>query len=292
MTPGRRLKPTLEKLERCAGETNPVGSAAKALLGLVQRKSDHRLADLAVAIGASRDGEDKLRTNVDLLLKLLTTELANSGEWKLIEMANRHELKYIVQTSQSCGHHHRNDRVANQCSDTIEFTVPLANLSPATTETELQKQIDGYNRQTVQVECRSCNNTVELVTSMQVPHACDPDFLTLVCKPPVNIRARQLTLRFSQSCYVVKAVSHWDWDRKVGAVSRQKNDGSWWFHGVGKGQPADFRYTEAQLESGLHFRDVAVLFAVREDPVEEDCGEGVGEEDNDADWTSMVMIMI
>ena len=71
MTPGRRLKPTLEKLERCAGETNPVGSTAKALIALVQRRS--RLADFAVAIGASRDGEDKLRTNVDLLLKLLTT---------------------------------------------------------------------------------------------------------------------------------------------------------------------------------------------------------------------------
>ena len=99
MTPGRRLKPTLEKLERCAGETNPVGSTAKALLALVQRKSNHRLADFAVAIGASRDGEDKFRTNVDLLLKLLTEELANSGEWKLIEMANRHELKYILQTS-------------------------------------------------------------------------------------------------------------------------------------------------------------------------------------------------
>ena len=287
MTPGRRLKPTLEKLERCAGETNPVGSTAKALLALVQRKSNHRLADFAFAIGASRDGEDKFRTNVDLLLKLLTEELANSGEWKLIEMANRHELKYILQTSQSCGHHHR---VANQCSDTIEFTVPLANLSSATTETELQKEIERYNRQTVQVECRSCKKTVELVTSMQVPHACDPDFLTLVCKPPVNITARELTLRFSQSCYVVKAVSHWEKERKMGAVSRQKIDGSWWFHGVVMGQP-DFLYTEAQLEAGVHFRDVAVLFAVRTESVE-DHGEGVGEEDNDADWTDMVMIMI
>ena len=76
----------------------------------------------------------------------------------------------------------------------------------------------------------------------------------------------------------------------MGAVSRQKIDGSWWFHGVVMGQP-DFLYTEAQLETGVHFRDVAVLFAVRKDSVE-DHGEGVGEEDNDADWTDMVMIMI
>ena len=104
----------------------------------------------------------------------------------------------------------------------------------------------------------------------------------------------------------------------MAAVSRQKNDGSWWFHGVVKCQAANFQYTEVHLESGMHFQNVAVLYAVREElgeeghgegvevgeeendadvPVgeesgEEDHGEGLGEEDNDADWTDMVMIMI
>ena len=55
LTPGRRLKPTLEKLERCAGETNPMGNTAKALLALVQRKSNHSFEDFAVALGASTD---------------------------------------------------------------------------------------------------------------------------------------------------------------------------------------------------------------------------------------------
>ena len=284
LTPGRRLEPTLEKLERCAGEINPLGSSAKALLALVQRKSNRSLEDFAIAIGASRDSEDKLRRNVDLLLKLLTAELANSGEWKLIEMANRHELKFVFDQSLSCGHRYRTNRLANQYSDTIEFTVPLLNLTTsnlAITETELQREIDVYNRQTMQVECGSCETTVQLVCVMQVPHACDPDFLTLVCKPPVNIGARQLRFRFSQSCYAVKAVSHWQKERKVGAVSREKSDGSWWFHGVVKGQPADFQYTEAQRESGVHFQDAAVLFAVRLDPVEEESGEEVAEEERD-----------
>ena len=321
MTPGRRLQPTLEKLERCAGETNPLGNTVKILLALVQRKSNRSLEEFAVAIGASRDDEDKTRTNVDLVLKLLTTELANSGEWKLMEMANRHELKFVFHASLSCGHPY-NERAVNEHSDTIEFTVPLdtgATSSNLTiTEAELQKRLDHYNRQTMQVECGSCNKTVELVCSMQVPHACDPDFLTLVCKPVVNIGARQLRLQFSQSSYVVKAVSQWQKERKMAAVSRQKNDGSWWFHGVVKCQAANFQYTEVHLESGMHFQNVAVLYAVREElgeeghgegvevgeeendadvPVgeesgEEDHGEGLGEEDNDADWTDMVMIMI
>ena len=273
-----------------------MGNTAKALCALVQKKSNRSLGDFAIAIGASRDDEDKRRTNVDLLLKLLTAELANSGEWKLMEMANRHELKFVFDTSLSCGHDYTNERVTNQYRETIEFTVPVdtskisSNL--AITETELQIQMDGYNRQTMPVECGICKKTVQLVCSMQVPHACDPDFLTLVCKPPVNIRAHQLRLQFSRSSYVVKAVSQWQKESQMAAVSRQKTDGSWWFHGVVKGQPADFQYTEAQLESSVHFQDVAVLFAVREESVEEDCGEEVGEEDNDADWTFMVMIMI
>ena len=36
----------------------------------------------------------------------------------------------------------------------------------------------------------------------------------------------------------------------------------------------------------MHFRNVAVLYAVREESGE----EGVGEEENDVDWTDMVMI--
>ena len=285
LTPGRRLQPTLEKLERCAGETNVLGNTAKALLALVQRKSNSSLEDFAVAIGATRDDDDKMRTNADLLLKLLTTELANSGEWKLMEMANRHELKFVFHNKLSCGHSY-NDRVVNQYSDIIEFTVPLdtsaTSSNQAITEAELQRIMDGYNRQTMQVECRRCKKTVQLACSMEVPHACDPDFLTLVCKPVVNIRARRLRLQFSQSSYVVKAVSQWQKERKMGSVTRQKSDGSWWFHGVVTGQAANHQYTDVQLESGMHFRNVAVLYAVR---------EGVGEEENDADWTDMVMIL-
>ena len=270
-----------------------MGNTAKALLALVQRKSNPSLEDFAESIGATRDDEDKTRTNVDLLLKLLTTELANSGEWKLIEMANRHELKFVFHTSLSCGHRY-NDRVVNQHSDTIEFTVPLDTIATSTnfaiSEAQLQRIMDGYNKETMQVECGSCNKTVQLVCAMELPHACDPDFLTVVCKPVVNIGARQLRFQFSRSSYVVKAVSQWQKERKMGSVSRQKIDGSWWFHGVVTGQAANHQYTDVQLESGMHFRSVAVLYAVREESGEEDDGEGVGEEENDVDWTDMVML--
>ena len=270
-----------------------MGNTAKALLAVVLGKSNRSLEDFAVAIGASRDDEEKMRTNPNLLLKLLTTELANSGEWKLMQMANRHELKFVFHNSLSCGHRY-NDRVVNQHSDTIEFTVPLdtsaTSSNQAITEAELQRIMDGYNRQTTQVECGSCKKTVQLACSMEVPHACDPDFLTLVCKPVVNIGARRLRLQFSRSSYVVKAVTQWQRERKMGSVSRQKIDGSWWFHGVVTAQAANHQYTDVQLESGMHFRNVAVLYAVREESGEEDDGEGVGEEENDVDWTDMVMI--
>ena len=59
----------------------------------------------------------------------------------------------------------------------------------------------------------------------------------------------------------------------MGAVSREKNDGSWWWHGVVKSQALEHKYTEAQLESSLHFQDVVVLFAVRMGPIEEDVSQ-------------------
>ena len=283
MTPGRRLEPTLEKLERCMeSEVRPLRSSARALIALVLRKSNRCLEDFAVEIGASRDDENKFRTNVDLLLKLLTAELANSGEWKLIEMANRHEVKYIFDTTQSCGHRFTNRRVANQDSDTIEFTVPLASANLTITETELQREINRYNSHTSQVECGTCKKTVDLVRFMHVPYGCDPDFLTLVCKPPVNIEARKLKLQFSRSSYEVKAVSHWQMESKMGAVSCEKSDRSWWSHALVEGQPADFQYTETELEGGVHFQDAAVLFAVRLDPNEDDDGDEMAEEEGDA----------
>ena len=132
------------------------------------------------------------------------------------------------------------------------------------------------------MECGTCKKTVDLVRFMHIPYGCDPDFLTLVCKPPVNIEARKLKLQFSRSSYEVKAVSHWQMESKMGAVSCEKSDRSWWSHALVEGQPADFQYTETELEGGVHFQDAAVLFAVRLDPKEDDDGDEMAEEEGDA----------
>ena len=267
LTPGRRLLATIEKLNMCTPFSNPPDAALKALLELVQRqKWNNSLEDLAVSIGALRDDEQDFKTNTNLVLKAILDRLANSGEWKLMEMANRHELKYIVDTSLSCSHRHTAARWKPR-SDAIEWSLPFvcsANpMNSRITEEDLQQLIGRLNRETTEVDCKVCHEHVELTVFLTIPHACDPDFLTLVCNNPVSIQNRNVRLKFSKSLYSVKAVTHWHEERKVAAVSREKNDGSWWWHGVVKSQALEYKYTEDQLHTFSHFKDVVVLFAVR-----------------------------
>ena len=284
LTPGRRLKPTLEKLNRCTPVSNPPDEVLKALVELVQRQRwNNSLQDLASSIGAVTDDQQRFRRNTDLLLKAILDRLANSGEWKLMEMCSRHELKYAVNTSLSCSHRwdHHTDR-RNPLSDTLEWSLAIkcsaASANNEITEAELQEQIVRFNSQTTEVECRVCQRPVQLTVFFTVPHACDPDFITLVCNKPVSLKLRNIKLQFGKSCYSVKAVSHWEEKRKMAAVSREKQDGSWWWHGIVKSQAPEHKYTKAQLESSLHFQEVVVLFAVRMGSLEENCGKEICEE--------------
>ena len=284
LTPGRRLKPTIEKLNRCTPFSNPPDAVLKALVELVQRQGwNNSLQDLASSIGAVTDDQQRFRRNTDLLLKAILDRLANSGEWKLMEMCSRHELKYAINTSLSCSHrwdHHTARR--NPLSDTLEWSLPIkcpaASPNNEMTEAELQEQIVRFNSQTTEVECRVCQRPVQLTVFFTVPHACDPDFITLVCNKPVSLKLRNIKLQFGKSCYSVKAVSHWEEKRKMAAVSREKQDGSWWWHGIVKSQAPEHKYTEAQLEASLHFQQVVVLFAVRMRSLEENCGKEICEE--------------
>ena len=284
LTPGRRLKPTLEKLNRCTPVSNPPDEVLKALVELVQRQRwNNSLQDLASSIGAVTDDQQRFRRNTDLLLKAILDRLANSGEWKLMEMCSRHELKYAVNTSLSCSHRwdHHTDR-RNPLSDTLEWSLAIkcsaSSPNNEITEAELQEQIVRFNSQTTEVECRVCQRPVQLTVFFTVPHACDPDFITLVCNKPVSLKLRNIKLQFGKSCYSVKAVSHWEEKRKMAAVSREKQDGSWWWHGIVKSQAPEHKYTKAQLESSLHFQEVVVLFAVRMGSLEENCGKEICEE--------------
>ena len=263
------MGPALEKLKRCTPFSNPPDQVLKALVELVQRQGwNNSLQDLAASIGALTDDQVRFKTNTDKVLTAILDRLANSGEWKLMEMCHRHELKYVVNTKLSCSHrwNHQTDR-RNPESDTSEWILPID--CPATstdskmTQEDVQEQIVRFNDQTTRVECGVCHKQVQLNTFLTVPHACDPDFLTLVCNKPVCLRGREVTLEFSRSTYSVKAVTHWKKDRKMGAVSREKKDESWWWHGVTKTQAIEYKYSSAQLESSHHLRDVVVLYAVR-----------------------------
>ena len=258
---------------------NPPDEVLKALVELVEgQRWTNSLQDLGTAIGALTDDQLRFKRNTDLLLKAILDRLANSGEWKLIEMCHRHELKYVVNTKLSCSHRwdHQTNRI-NPPTDTLEWSLPIncsaASLGKKITEAHIQEQIVRFNSQTTEVVCNVCRKQVQLNVFFTVPPACDPDFLTLVCNKPVSLKHQTVTIQFSRSRYSVKSVTHWTEGRRMGAVSREKNDGSWWWHGVVKSQALEHKYTEAQLESSLHFQDVVVLFAVRMGPIEEDVSQ-------------------
>ena len=247
----------------------------KALVELVERQRwNNSLHDLATSIAAVKDDQPRLGKNTDLLLEAILDRLANSGEWKLMEMCHRHELKYVVNNRLSCSHqwNHYTDR-RNPETDTMEWSIPIRCSSPLATnemtQADLQDQIDRFNNEKTKVQCKVCHKLVQLEVFFTVPHASDPDFLTLVCDKPISLKHQDVTFQFGNSRYDIKSVTHWDNKRRMAAVSRKKNDGSWWWHGVAKSQALEHKYSEAQLESRLHFKDVQVLFGVRIEPGEE-----------------------
>ena len=277
------MGPAMDKLKRCTPTLNPPDQVMKALVELVERQGwSNSLQDLASSIGALKDDEVMFKKNTDLVLMAILDRLANSREWKLMEMCHRHELKYVVNTSLSCSHwwNHQTNR-RNPESDTSEWTLPIdcseASLDNKMTQADLQEQIVRFNSQTTQVECKVCQKEVELRVFLTVPHACDPDFLTLVCDKSVSLKHRHVTIQFSKSKYRVKAITHWDNERRMAAVSREKLDGTWWWHGVEKSQAPEYKFTDEQLEAGLHLKDVAVLFGVRIDSEEEE-GVSLGDD--------------
>ena len=97
--------PAIEKFKRCTPSSNPPDPVSKALVELVQRQGwSNSLQDLASEIGALTDDRLGFKTNTDKVLTAILDRLANSREWKLMEMCHRHELKYVVNTKLSCSH--------------------------------------------------------------------------------------------------------------------------------------------------------------------------------------------
>ena len=272
------MEPTILKLKRVTPAVNPPDQVLKALVELVERQRwSNSLEDLATSISAFKDTQQRLGRNTDLLLSTILDRLSNSSEWKLMEMCHRHELKYAVNTSLSCSHrwNHQTDRRSPE-TDTMEWSVPIdcSSANNEMTQAELQEQIFRFNNSTTEVECKVCHEVVQLTVFLTVPDNCDPDFLTLVCEKPISLTQRKITLQFGNSRYNVKSVTHWNQERRMAAVSREKMDGSWWWHGVVKSQALEYKYSEAELESRLHFKHVHVLFGVRVNPEDDVAQEG------------------
>ena len=128
----------------------------KALVELVERQGwSNSLQDLATSTGAIKDDQPRLGRNTDLLLKAILDKLANSNEWKLMEMCHRQELKYVVNTSLSCCHrwNHQTDR-RNPATDTMEWSVPIdcpsASANREMTQADLQEQFPPLHAETEQ----------------------------------------------------------------------------------------------------------------------------------------------
>ena len=284
LTPGRRLEPTMEKYRELSSFNQGPDSFQGALLHLLQDcGSPNSMDDLARSIEAYKDDNSSVSDNVNKLLDKIIETLAWSDDFKLRDMAHRHELKFVMSIGDGGCYHKQPAVVKHQC---IQLSVRVSKSSEeAVTVEQLKAGIDGLLKCPFTEEpCRRCNTGVKRTLSLSIQDGCDPDFLTFVCDVPINLRAADLIIPFSNSLYRVMAVVHWDIKTRKASVSREKEDG-WWWHGVDRRQAQSFKYTAAQVAASRHFQDAAVLMAVRtseedqqetlESPVESD---GIGQD--------------
>ena len=136
------------------------------------------------------------------------------------------------------------------------------------TAEQLEGTLDGLLKCQVTENCEQCGTRAARSCFLSIEPGCDPDFLTVVCDAPTCFRSNDLTfltVTFSKSVYRVMAAVHWDTDSKKSSVSRVRNDGEWWWHGVVEGQAESFKYSPAQVNASRHLQDASVLMMVRVD---------------------------
>ena len=287
LTPGRRLLPTLEKYKELSSSNPAPDSFQEALLHLLQDRGwSNSLEDLARSIEAHKDDEPNVTDTVNKLLCKLLEILAWSGDYKLKDMAHRHELKFTMSVEEGGCVHKMRAVVKHQCYQ-VSLLVKKGSDAAVTAE-QLKEGIDGLLKcPFVEEPCGRCDTRVQRTLSLSIQHGCDPDFITVVCDVPICFRGVNFTIPFSNSRYRLMAVVHWDIKARKSAVSREKEDG-WWWHGVDMGQAQSFKYSPSQVQAWRHLQDACVLMLVRVDDEqphnsdpEEDMIEqviGVGEE--------------
>ena len=261
LTPGRRLQPTMAMYRDLWPNLGPDSFQEALFHLLLDCGSSNSLGNIAKSIEAHQDDSSSVSENVNKLLSKLLEILAWSGDFKLRDMAHRHELKYMMSIGDGGCYHKRPQVVKHNC---IQFSLRVNKLSDeAVTVEQLKAGIDGLREcPFVEEPCRTCGTSVDRTLSLSIQHGCDPDFLTIMCDVPISFSSTDFTIPFSNSLYRVMAVVQWDMKNRRASVAREREDG-WWWHGVDKRQAESFKFTAEQVAASRQFRDAAVLMAVR-----------------------------
>ena len=262
LTPGRRLLATIEKYSRCGEFLNPPDGFVKALLDLLAGAGwSNSLEDLGTAVGIPRDGaEDSVKMATEGVLKAIVDKLMQSTDFKVRDMAARHEINLEIKTicEGDCSH--------NPSTQTSERSVALfvaGGQGENMTFAELQYHLKIMKLSTEQEDCQQCGKPVVKTVQKSVKEFCDPDFLTIVLGQPTNFNAPpQPGTKYGSSRYILKTIVHWVRGKESASVSREKKEG-WWWHGVDKSQGPDFCYNAEQIASGAHLQEVTVMMMVR-----------------------------
>ena len=271
VTPGRRLLATFQKYSRCREFLNPPDGFEKALRDLLNGEGwSNSVEDLGTAVGAPKDNaEDFIKNNTVRVLRAIVDKLLKSKDFKVRDMAVRHEINLEIKTSfeGECSH--------NPSTVTSERAVALSVAGcqgETMTFAELQYHLKIMKLSREEKDCQQCGKVVVKTVQSSVKEYWDPDFLTIVFEHPTNFKAPlKAGIKYGSSRYEVKTVVHWESCKSSASVSREAKEG-WWWHGVVDTQGLDFRYTAEQLHSSTHLRDVAVMMMVRMGE-ENDCQE-------------------
>ena len=266
LTPGRRLRPTMEKLKARSKSSYQPDSFDEALLNLLKNSNwSNSLQDLATSLNSFEDDNPCVMRNVDKLLCSILESLAWADDYKLRDMAHRQELKFVMNYGEGSCVHKKPAVEKHRC---IQFSlrIPTGSAEVLTAE-QLEVKLGRVLQCTLPVEsCEECGTRAVRSCFLSIQQGCNPDFLNVVCDSPTCFTSNDLSflsITFSRSKYRAMSVVHWDVGSKRSSVSRVKGDGEWWWHGVEEGQAPSFKYSCAQVMASRHLQDAAVLMMVR-----------------------------
>ena len=207
LTPARRLRPTMEKVQELSTLQLPSDAFQVALLHLLQNLGwSNSLQDLAMSIQAVDDGNEGVMLNVNRLLCQLVETLAWADDYKLQDMAHRHEMKFVMNFGYGGCVHLQPEVTKHRCIQLSLRITPSSSEAVVTAE-QLNAEVDSLLKCHLPEEsCERCNIKVNRIGYLSIQKGCDPDFLTVVCASPTSFSAIDLIINFSNSKYRVMTV--------------------------------------------------------------------------------------